>query len=98
MGVLFVTLALSADQASAHGGDGAFHEPVSVGSIVENHVEQGHPGHCHGGSFCGGVAVFAGALPSVLPIFTAIRNAIPTDHFRLLNISAFDPPPPRLLS
>ncbi len=98
LGILFASAALTADQAHAHGADGAHHAPVAVQSMDDSHAEQGHPGHCHGGSFCTNVAVFAGLVPTVLPVFTESRWVITEDHFKLLSLNAFDPPPPRLLS
>ena len=86
------------EPAFAHGGDGGTHAVVELEASDPDHVEQGHPGPCHGGAFCNGVAMTV-AAPVVSALVSRIsRRAIPPGRYRMLPVALFDPPPPRAVS
>lgn len=97
-GILLAGLFLSADPAQAHGSDGAGHADAAVQTSGDQHAKDGHPGHCHGGSFCGGVAVLAAIFPALQPDTRISLRGIPQQNLRAWSVIFYDPPPPRLLS
>lgn len=86
------------EPAFAHGNDGTMHAPLVIETPDPEHVENGHPGHCHGGSFCNGVAM--AVVPPAAPELASRmdRQTLAAGHFRALAVYFFDPPPPRILS
>lgn len=80
--------------ASAHGT----HEvSIAVSKDFEDpaHAAEGHPGHCHGGSFCSGIAMIV--APPVPPglIELVSRVTVPANSTRTVSSDGLDPPPPR---
>lgn len=94
--LLLAVLTFLPGVASAHAG----HDPETViFQTTEDpaHEAEGHPGHCHGGSFCSGLAVVvpsanASALIGRETKITASLPPVPSVHFLGL-----DPPPPKLM-
>ncbi len=96
---LFVgaVLSLLPNSASAHVGHD---RSVSVGATYledPTHADEGHPGHCHGGTFCSGLAVMV--VPPVPPTLTerATRVSVSLNPLSDLPVAELDPPPPRIL-
>ncbi|WP_170481355.1 hypothetical protein [Ruegeria arenilitoris] len=89
-------LLVTADSAHAH-GSGSQHVIDQTDSADVEHVKQGHPGHCHGGTICNAVGLFSMGPPPPGPQDTEQRYSIPRAQYRVLGIAAFDPPPPRVL-
>ncbi|TMV10005.1 hypothetical protein FGK63_02780 [Ruegeria sediminis] len=98
VGLFIAGFLLAPEPAFAHGGDGAVHAPLDPDTPDPDHVEKGHPGHCHGGSFCNGVAMVVAGPTAPEPFSAVDTHAIPKGQFRVLAVSTFDPPPPRALS
>ncbi|MDU8929836.1 hypothetical protein RXV86_20815 [Alisedimentitalea sp. MJ-SS2] len=96
--VLFAGLFLFADQAYAHGTHDASPPAAAEQSLEEAHAESGHPGHCHGGTFCSGVAVMIAAYSAPQLSAPTARAVISSPVLRALSITLYDPPPPRVLS
>jgi hypothetical protein len=91
-----VILSVSPDSAAAHGAHDA---KPGVSKSFEDiaHADEGHPGHCHGGAFCSGIAIIG--VPPLPPELLQLisRLTVPT-NYRLASPSfGLDPPPPRLL-
>lgn len=86
----------TADAAHAHGGS-SHHVSAQTDSIDVEHIKQGHPGHCHGGMTCSVVGLFLTGPTPPSPIGAKKRLSIPRAQYRVLGITAFDPPPPRVL-
>jgi len=98
LGLVLAGILVFSEPALAHGGDGGTHAVVDLEASDPDHVEQGHPGHCHGGAFCNGVAMTV-AAPVVSALVSRIsRRAIPSGRYRMLPVALFDPPPPRAVS
>ncbi len=89
-------LLVTADSAHAHGGDSQHVIDQSDSADVE-HVKQGHPGHCHGGAICNAVGLFLIGPTSPDPYVAEQRYSISRAQYRVLGITSFDPPPPRVL-
>ncbi len=98
VGLVLVGVLVFSEPAFAHGGDGGTHVILDPQASDPDHVEQGHPGHCHGGAFCNGVAMTV-AAPVVSALVSRIsRRAIPPGRYRMMPVARFDPPPPRAVS
>ncbi|WP_170601476.1 hypothetical protein [Ruegeria arenilitoris] len=98
LGLVLAGILVFSEPAFAHGGDGGTHAVVDLEATDPDHVEQGYPGHCHGGAFCNGVAMTV-AAPVVSALVSRIsRRAIPSGRYRMLPVALFDPPPPRAVS
>nr|WP_170539263.1 hypothetical protein [Ruegeria arenilitoris] len=98
LGLVLAGFLVFSEPAFAHGGDGGTHAVVELEASDPDHVEQGHPGHCHGGAFCNGVAMTV-AAPVVSALVSRIsRRAVPSGRYRMLPVALFDPPPPRAVS
>jgi hypothetical protein len=97
-GLLIVGILFVYEPAFAHGGKSVIHAPVELQDKDPEHAEKGHPGHCHGGSFCTGVAVAAPGSDLPVLFSQASRRSLPRGCFKLMAVTSFDPPPPRRLS
>ncbi|WP_170447058.1 hypothetical protein [Ruegeria arenilitoris] len=95
LGLVLAGILVFSEPAFAHGGDGGTHAVVDLEAYDPDHVEQGHPGHCHGGAFCNGVAMTVAAPVVSALVSTINRRAIPSGQYRMLPVALFDPPPPR---
>ena len=98
LGLVLAGILVFSEPAFAHGGDGDTHAVVDLDASDPDHVEQGHPGHCHGGAFCNGVAMTVAAPVVSALVSTINRRAIPSGQYRMLPVALFDPPPPRAVS
>ncbi|WP_170435467.1 hypothetical protein [Ruegeria arenilitoris] len=98
LGLVLAGILVFSEPAFAHGGDGGTHAVVDLEASDPDHVEQGHPGHCHGGAFCNGVAMTVAAPVVCALVSTINRRAIPSGQYRMLPVALFDPPPPRAVS
>ncbi|WP_170529387.1 hypothetical protein [Ruegeria arenilitoris] len=98
LGLVLAGILVFSEPAFAHGGDGGTHAVVDLEASDPDHVEQGHPGHCHGGAFCNGVAMTVAAPVVDALVSTINRRAIPSGQYRMLPVALFDPPPPRAVS
>ncbi|WP_170357972.1 hypothetical protein [Ruegeria arenilitoris] len=98
LGLVLAGILVFSEPAFAHGGDGGTHAVVDLEASDPDHVEQGHPGHCHGGAFCNGVAMTVSAPVVSALVSTINRRAIPSGQYRMLPVALFDPPPPRAVS
>ena len=96
LGVIAVGLFLFAAPAEAHSVHMPEMEMVDAPADAD-HTAHGHLGHCHGGAFCPGAAVFVAAPVSPEPYEHPVRLAIPRLAQGETAISSFDPPPPRVL-
>lgn len=97
VGLFVAGILIAPEPAHAHGGDGAVHALHQFDAPDPDHVEKGHPGHCHGGTFCNGVAMFTVAPAPPEPFATIETYVIPKGRVRALAVTTFDPPPPRVL-
>lgn len=98
-GLLVVAvLSLLPGAASAHAAHDAPPPVVLDNPEDPAHADAGHPGHCHGGTFCSGLAVMV--MPAGLPALTerATRLPVPLNPAFALPVAGLDPPPPRNLS
>ncbi|UWR06599.1 hypothetical protein [Ruegeria sp. B32] len=98
LGLVLAGILVFSEPAFAHGGDEGTHAVVDLEASDPDHVEQGHPGHCHGGAFCNGVAMTVAAPVVSALVSTINRRAIPSGQYRMLPVALFDPPPPRAVS
>ncbi|WP_170462357.1 hypothetical protein [Ruegeria arenilitoris] len=98
LGLVLAGILVFSEPAFSHGGDGGTHAVVDLEASDPDHVEQGHPGHCHGGAFCNGVAMTVAAPVVSALVSTINRRAIPSGQYRMLPVALFDPPPPRAVS
>ncbi|MTI03396.1 hypothetical protein [Roseibium sp. RKSG952] len=89
-------LLVTAASAHAHGSSSQ-HVVDHTDTADVEHVKQGHPEQCHGGSICNAVGLFSIGPPLPAPKDTEQRYSIPRAQYRVLGITAFDPPPPRVL-
>lgn len=86
----------TADAVHAHGSN-SHHVSVQTDTIDVEHIKQGHPGHCHGGMTCSAVGLFLTGTTPPSPLSSEKRFSIPRTQYKVLGITAFDPPPPRVL-
>lgn len=98
LSIFIAGLFLSPDRAHAHGGDNVNHQSVFDQSMGPDHAKDGHPGHCHGGSLCSGVAVIVELFAGPQPDLAASRHSMAVAPLRVLAVTFYDPPPPRILS
>lgn len=97
LALLIASLSLFAGQAQAHGG-GSHDQVVDMAqSLHDDHGVKGHPGHCHGGTFCSGLAVVADGYSSPQPDMKVDRYTIVAAVMPVQAVTFFDPPPPRFL-
>ncbi|WP_171182115.1 hypothetical protein [Ruegeria sp. HKCCD8929] len=96
VGLFVAGFLIFAEPAHAH-GDMASHSVAEFSEPDPENAEKGHPGHCHGGTFCNGVAMFVVAPMPLEPFVAKYRQTIPNGILSLLAILVFDPPPPRFL-
>jgi len=94
VGAVTVGLFLFATPAEAHG---VHSTPIEAVDVETDHAAHGHLGHCHGGSFCPGAAVFSLAPLVPEPMLRGARFARPEPATADTAPTAFDPPPPRFL-